>query len=502
MKMNIRRFFLTLLSLPLLSVGFTSAQIPGKGGFRLIQNGGSPEAVERLLSNSVIDMVPGDINDDIYMGTGGGVSVWHLNSADSSWGWQSFSEKHGLGEGSVSALDVKDGIIWAATAYTQATSVGNLPAGGGVGYSTDFGYTWTWFDQPVDPSEGYDTTLIASPTTTNVQNVTYDLLITSEAVWIASWGGGIRRYGFSDSSWQVVTPDDDLFSALDHLNHLGFSLAGDDSVLWVGTAAGINKSTDGGETWENFNHANSGISGNFVTALGRQVWQDKDVLWAATWQAEGADEYYGISKTENGGITWEVVLTLDNATLKTHNFAFDDSIVYAATDAGLYKSVDFGETWELFPQIVDQESGERLYDPEVYCALAHLGTLWVGTGDGVASSDDYGNSWTLHRSYLPTGEGGQPATYAYPNPFSPRLNYVIRFQYDMPRSGAVTVKIFDFAMDEVATVVEDKPREAGDWYEVWTGKRSNGEEVASGVYFYRVERSGCGPIWGKFAVIY
>jgi hypothetical protein len=148
---------------------------------------------------------------------------------------------------------------------------------------------------------------------------------------------------------------------------------------------------------------------------------------------------------------------------------------------------------------VDVETGEAMYDPEFYCALAHLNTLWVGTGDGVASSEDYGNTWSLHRSYIPTGMSW---TYAYPNPFSPRLHNVIRFQYKMKQSGHVTLKIYDFAMDEVVTVVEDKSRESGDFYEIWTGKRANGEEVATGVYFFRIERSGHDPVWGKFAVIY
>ncbi|MBU1880659.1 hypothetical protein KKA08_01400, partial [bacterium] len=200
--------------------------------------------------------------------------------------------------------------------------------------------------------------------------------------------------------------------------------------------------------------------------------------------------------------TWEVALTLDDQILKAHNFAFDDSIVYAATNVGLYKSVDLGETWDIFPEIIDFNSGDQLYDPTFYSAQAAGGMLWVGTGDGVASSPDYGNTWTLHRSFLPTSEGGQPATYAYPNPYSPRLHPVIRFQYDMTKAGSVTLKIFDFALDEVTTVVQNKSRGLGDFYEVWTGKRSNGDPVATGVYYYRVERSGMSPEWGKFAVIY
>jgi len=486
----------------LLIASLAQGQVVSKHSYRLIQDGELPEPVDHLLSNSVIDMIPG--NGGLFMGTGGGISFVDVNydGEDYTYLWQSYDESHGLGEGSVSALDFKDDVLWAATAYSVSVPEGILPAGGGVGFSTDFGSSWTWFDQPVDPVEGYDTTLISQPTTTNIQNITYDLSITSTDVWIASFGGGLRRYSFADSTWYVVTPDNNKFDAADYLNHRAFSVNADDDVIWIGTAAGVNKSTDNGETWENFNAGSDGLSGNFVTALGRQIWNGYDILWAATWQAEGQSEYYGVSKTENGGTTWEVVLTLEDEILKAHNFAFDDSIVYVATNVGLYKSVDLGETWELFPEIIDFESGDKLYDPEVYSAQMSDDLLWVGTGDGVASSPDYGNTWTLHRSYLPTSEGGQPATYAYPNPYSPRLHPVIRFQYDMPKAGSVTLKIYDFALDEVATVVQDKTRSAGDFYEVWTGKRSNGDPVAIGIYYYRVERSGMDPEWGKFAVIY
>ncbi|MFH1862667.1 MAG: FlgD immunoglobulin-like domain containing protein, partial [bacterium] len=413
--------------------------------------------------------------------------------------WSSFDESFGIGHGSMSALGVKDGIIWAATAYTASTSVGYLPAGGGVGFSSDDGYSWTWFDQPVDS----DTVTSYSPTTVNIQNVTYDLLITSTEVWITSWAGGLRKFSFADSVWHLVTPDTFAFSALNRYNHRAFSVVGDDSILWVGTAAGVNKSVDGGATWQNYNHNQHGLSGNFVTALGRQQWSSHDVLWAATWQAEGSGEYNGVTKTENGGITWQVVLADSNYALKAHNFAFDDSIVYVASNLGLYKSVDGGQTWGIFTQIRDAQTGELLNDPEIYSVYADDAMLWAGTGDGIASSNNYGNTWTIHRSFLPSNQAGQPATYAYPNPFSPRRSpFVIRFQYDLPAPAEVTVRVYDFAMEEVTTVAVDQYRSAGDHYEIWDGRRSSGDFAATGVYYYVIERGSAASVWGKFAIIH
>jgi hypothetical protein len=488
----------TLLLAAGLTISPAPAQIPGKTGYRFVQENGQP--LERLLSNSVIDLIP--YGDDVLMGTGGGVSIWRAEDST----WVSADESHGLGQGSVSALGQRDGVIWAATAYTAQTSVGPLPAGGGVGFTADDGLTWTWFDQPVDP----DTVTTYDPTTVNIQNVTYDLLITSTEVWITSWGGGLRKYSFADSAWHLVTPDTIPFSALDHLNHRAFSVAGNDSVLWVGTAAGINRSTDGGQTWVNYDHTTVDISGDFVTALGLQQWNGQNIVWAATWPAEGSDEFYGVSRKVGDG-PWEVALTDSVQSLKAHNFAFDDSIVYAATNLGLYKSYRRANgawtDWEVLPPITetDPATGQQfaLHDPEVFSALVHQGILWVGTGDGLASSGDYGNTWDVHRAFVPTSRGGQPDTYAYPNPFSPRLSpHVVRFQYDLPAGGNVTVKVYDFAMDEVATVIANQPRGAGDNMEEWDGRRADGSPVATGVYYYVVERGGAGQAWGKFAVIY
>ncbi len=474
------------------------AQVPGKTGFRFIAEGGTPG--DQLLSNSVIDVKPDSLRQTVLMGTGAGLSVWH--PTDSS--FSSFDESFGLGVGSVSALDAKVGTIWAATAYTASTSAGLLPAGGGVGFSADSGYTWTWYPQPKDTANApYD------PTTTNVQNVTYDLLAASHGVWITSWAGGLRRYNpgvYSDTLWRLVVPDTFSFSAFQHLNHRAFSVTGNDSVLWVGTAGGINKSTNPGDSlplWQNFNHGNSGITGNFVTALGLQYWAGDTILWAATWQADNPNETYGVSVTKDGGQSWQVVLTDPNISLQAHNFAFVDSVVYVASNLGLHKSHwNLDGTlapWGLMPtsQMVDFQSGFSLTDPEVYSALVYQGTLWVGTAQGVAASSNLGNTWEIYRTNPPVS-----GTFAYPNPFYARLYFTVNLRYDMHGSGNVTVRVYDYAMDEVKTVADNKPRDAGQWEEQWDGRRSDGNPVATGVYYYAVEREGSSTVWGKVAVIY
>lgn len=445
------------------------------------------EPMPGLASNSVTDIVIYD--GTIWLGTGGGLS----RSTDGGLTWESFGQEHGLGKGGVSALAVRDDIIWVATSFDTLTAdAGKLPAGGGLSYSTDGGTTWNWLPQP-------------GPT--NVQNVTFDIALLDDTVWITSWGGGLRKSDNLGITWEVVTPDTFFFDPLGNLNHRAFSVIVVDTVLWVGTAGGINKSMDRGDTWVNFSHQNQPqpISGNFVVALAHQRTGGRDILWAATINAEDPDEFRAVSKSIDGGLSWTT--TLEG--IFAHNFAFDDSVVYVVADKGLFKSIDGGQTWAVFPPVRDRTTGEAFYTEEFFSVgVAANHAVWAGGPDGLAVTEDDGLNWRIIRAAQPVGVEGTPQTYAYPNPFSPLRHLQaggdghVRFQYRTNSSTQVTVRVYDFAMKLVATVTENKPIPApGDHSEVWNGRNEKGEVVANGVYFYRIDVQGEGSYWGKVIVL-
>ena len=82
-----------------------------------------------------------------------------------------------------------------------------------------------------------------------------------------------------------------------------------------------------------------------------------------------------------------------------------------------------------------------------------------------------------------------PAAYKlsqnFPNPFNPSTT--IRF--DMKERGLVTLKIFDVSGRLVRTLA-DEVRDAGAYSAVWDGRNNGGSEVASGIYFYKMETAG------------
>lgn len=440
-----------------------------------------------LAGNGVTDIQASD--GIIWFGTGHGLS----RTTDDGETFESFGTRHGMTKGSISALWTSGDTVIVATAGDTLTDVADdyLPMGNGLSISYDNGLTWQRIEQP-------------GPTP--VQNLTYDLTVHHGSIWIASFGGGVQRSDDWGQSWVEVAPDTFIFDPGKRLNHRGFSVISSGDALWVGTAGGINKSTDNGLTWTNFNATNQEqpISGNFVVALAVQRTAEKEIVWAATWKAEGEKEFYAISKSENGGLSWQTMLHEE----KAHNFGFDGATVYVATDNGLYKSPDYGENWFLFPRISDPQTGEMLFTTETYSAYGRDGDLWVGTADGLARTRDNGYTWQIVRAFVPTGQGNTPRTYAYPNPFSPmRHNQLdndgyVRIQYNTLEPTTVTIKVFDFAMDLVTTVVENKSTFGpGDHWQVWNGRNDYGDAVANGVYFYSVDIADDGVYWGKIMII-
>lgn len=474
---------------------FTQSAVAGEDDFLLknqwMLNALPPAA--GLGGNGVSDLAIQDFTDStiVWAGTGAGLS--RLNVADDK--WYTYAQQHGIGKGSISALTVNGDEIWIATTFDSVFSVGSTYTGGGISYSLDRGQTWTHRAQPGD---------------TPAQNVTWDIAVLENTVWITSWGGGLRKSTDLGQSWTLVTPDSFSFNPAEINNHNSWSVINAGGVLWVGTAGGINKSLDNGKTWVNFTHQNQTqpISGNWVRQIGYQTYDDKKVIWAACWIAsteeEDPTEFYALAKSEDQGYTWKNFLEGE----LVYNFTFDGPEVYATTENGLFKSIDGGETWAHFPMIRDLERDQAIYTTKYYAAaVAPQNVLFVGTNDGLARTDDNGLTWRLYRADVRTGVNNEPRTYAFPNPFSPmRFNVAngdghVRLQYNTKAATSVTVKIYDFALDLVKVVTENKSRPAGDFHEVWDGKNERFEQVANGVYHYSVEIANDGTYWGKIIVL-
>lgn len=500
----------------------------GKTDGRLTKTNASNPA-----SNSISDIITN--GDTVLIGTGKGISL----SADRGENWTNFYGSDAFGSESISALGNNNGVIWAATAHSYDKDGSSISVGTGLRYSFDQGKTWKSVPQPLDKME--DSLIVygindgihlpkvrALPVTVDDQNVIYDIAFTKNTVWIATFAGGLRKstdYGATwqrvllpADTWNYLKPTDTVTFALqpvagkfgkdNHLNHRVFSvISTNDSTLFVGTAGGINYSHDNGISWRKFNRLNQAnpISGNFVVALGYNDF-DKTV-WAATWRAEGATEAYGVSYTTDSGENWSV--TLDGE--KAHNFGFKKSKVYALTDNSAYASPDKASSWIAPNSIVDSKSGLSIKTSIFYAAASSDNDVWLGSADGLAKITEsfmWTGPWKIYFASQPLSGTGD--TYAYPNPFSPKIDQ-LKIKYSTNnKTENVTIRIFDFGMNLVKTVIQNVPRgnpvhvvdkESGGVIDFWNGKDESGKIVPNGVYFYRVDVGSNDPVFGKIMVI-
>jgi 5'-nucleotidase / UDP-sugar diphosphatase len=70
----------------------------------------------------------------------------------------------------------------------------------------------------------------------------------------------------------------------------------------------------------------------------------------------------------------------------------------------------------------------------------------------------------------------------YPNPFNPTTS----IEFTLPTTSAVTLEVFNIMGQRVRTLVNE-PMGAGAHQVVWNGCGDEGQQVASGVYFYRIQ---------------
>ncbi|MGH7457249.1 MAG: FlgD immunoglobulin-like domain containing protein, partial [bacterium] len=70
----------------------------------------------------------------------------------------------------------------------------------------------------------------------------------------------------------------------------------------------------------------------------------------------------------------------------------------------------------------------------------------------------------------------------FPNPFNPETS----IRYQLPEAGWVRLRIYNILGEEIA-LLQDGEVEAGHHRITWNGKDRNGQQVASGIYLYRLE---------------
>ncbi|MCL5267832.1 MAG: hypothetical protein M1469_07000 [Bacteroidetes bacterium] len=463
-------------------------------------------------------------NGAVYLATNKGLNI----TTDGGSTFQKDFGTNGPTGVSTNAIAVKGDTIVTAVSTTFEQNGTSYPKGTGLYVSTDNGATWTHEPQSLDSLSDSTVTfghnvLKALPITTEINNITYSLAFYGGYLYAANFAGGVRRSSDLGKTWhRVVLPPDYLnyinadstysfqlspiagnITTETNYNHEAFALYADgDSALYVGTADGVDKTTDNGFSWYKFNHQNEGspMSGDFVVSINVQNYGGVHNIWAATVNANDPTEVPALSYTSDGGASWHYILRGHFF----HSMAFQDSIVYGASDDGLFRTSDLGQTSEVMTNVLDPATNQQILSPAFYAVATEGDSVWVGSGDGTAIGIDNGggfqlSQWNVLRTYVSVGN--QNLTYFYPNPFSPRLD-IGRIHYSVPAANStVTIRIYDFSMHVIRTLLQNAPRNAGENDDTWNGLDDSGRMVDNGVYFYSVSVNNGNPLWGKILVV-
>ncbi len=479
--------------------------------------------VDGISSNSVTNLHAED--NELWVGpflnvTDDGGSTWRSSDADSIVS----------GRNRVFSLDIENDVVWVGLGYIDDPDGEAVQSAAGFLFSTDGGETFSYrisqLDKPGDTTQVYGVSTLSAldvivPQQSPPFDIDYDPV--RDEVWVAGWASGVRKSVDNGATWQrVVLPPDTLDSIepsipydfrieprrglLGWLNHMGFSVLVDEfGTVWAGTPGGVNRSTDGGVSWQKFkaDGTPNSLTGNWVVSIEEQELPDTNAVWMATWNAAEVGEIgqFGVTVTRNQGRTFEAVLIGEQIL----DFAFDGETAYAAGDNGLFITDDGGKTWRTVRSFVDPSQLDRTVRPDarVFSVAVTDDALWVGTSDGLLKSVDGGASWNLFRVEVPLDpdDGSTPSveTFAYPNPFSPDVHRFIRIRYEQETAGDAELRIFSYGM-ELEKTISRSGQSAGLREIVWDGTSEGGVRLPSGVYFYQIKTSG-GTRRGKILLI-
>lgn len=124
---------------------------------------------------------------------------------------------------------------------------------------------------------------------------------------------------------------------------------------------------------------------------------------------------------------------------------------------------------------------------------------------------NYGEIWYHRADLVGVGDGGftdglpvgQPIclSQSYPNPLVRGARHeVTTIRYEIPEAGQATLRVYDAAGRFVRELVNSRVQ-AGAHEAMWDGRDAHGHQVASGVYFYRLEAEEAGSVVRKLVLL-
>lgn len=469
-----------------------------------IVNNGLPSDYNRYIYH--VEVNPQN-SEEVYIGTYG-FGVYKTLNGGADWQWTNLTK---AAVTNISFHPSNTGHIFAGT-YDE-----------GIVQTTDAGKTWV---------------LLPFKAPTTVQTFFRQLEFNSQnhnVAYLTAGPYGLLKSTNGGSTWLQT-------SLVGDFDTWAWSIAvhpSNPETLFVGQtgwfARDLYRSTNGGLTWENLHVMNNMGSAQQVKFNPTNV----NVMYLCA-----AD--IGFLKSTNCGQTWLVM----NKGLKISEEPFvspvfsvgintgTENILYAAQGAvgksigGVLKSTDGGEHWfaidsalalidfnldvqnvHLSPSNQNLLYASLLSQGQIYTSTYSPGGLYITSNGGIswrrvfngASLEIKFDPHNSNQLYLATKAGilsvkeneilsvKKTKNYRpneinlyqnYPNPFNPQTT----IRYEVKRNGDIVIRLFNILGKEVRKYQREISR-PGEYEIRWDGKDENGQDVSSGVYFYRLETS-------------
>ena len=450
-----------------------------------------PEPVYTLLASK----------NRIYAGTGEGIYFTNNNGKD----WEKLDSTY-MSVG-VASLLLRDSVLYVGTRYSSFF----YTPGKGVLASTDLGITWklktagltsvdeirafadfgdklvsgsygdgnlistdngnSWIESAQTPDryvDGFATDgskiMYGSP---NGLYISYDTCTSWESLPIPWWGGtalGIVdnvlfanfRYGLSISTDSGMNWHESNLYYSDGVSAETFEHLG--GYLFAGTSNGLYVSSDNGSTW---NFSETGAHNPNGTEILALVKNSSSQLFLGS-------PCQGVLTSIDSGKSW-----------KKLNNGLSDSCVYALA---VRESDIFAGTWPYGNIFYSSDTGANWKQINSGFKNSGIYSLFI-KGDRIFAGIDGGIYWRSISEITGINENNEkvPNQYLlnqnYPNPFNP----ITTISYQIPKSGLVSLKVYDILGREV-TVLVNEEKTFGK-YEV----EFNGRKLSSGIYFCRLQ---------------
>ena len=277
--------------------------------------------------------------------------------------------------------------------------------------------------------------------------------------YVAVGSGGVWKTTNAGTSWTPVFDDQPSYSIGDVAID-----PSDPDIVWVGTGEnvsgrhvawgdGVYRTRDGGRTWRHMGLAASEHIGKILVDP-----RDGNTAFVAAegplWSAGGER---GLYRTDDGGTTWQAVLTVNENTGVT-DIEFDPvdpGIMYAASyerrrtvwsllaggpGSGIHKSTDGGRTWRrVTTGLPGGDMGKIGIDVSPADRNVIYATIEAGPGErGFYRSTDRGESWERRNSYISGGTGPHYYQEIEASPNDPGLVYQMDVFVHVTRDGGAT----------------------------------------------------------------